>query len=298
MTSTDGTTTGGTGGTGGDATRRGAVLVTGCSSGIGHATAARLVADGHVVYATARRAETLESLAAAGARTLELDVTDESSMRTAVAEVEREHGAVGVLVNNAGYGEYGPVEEVPLEAVRRQFETNVFGLGRMCQLVLPGMRAAGRGRIVNIGSMGGRITFPTGGWYHASKYAVEALTDALRVEVAPFGVDVVLVEPGLTRTEFGDVASEGLSRGGDDGPYAALRASSDQVTERSYRSRNAVGPDVIAGVVAKAVEAEHPRSRYLVTPAAKALVATRLLGGDRVWDAVVRRRFDLPSSPA
>ena len=212
MTSTDGTSTGGTGD---DATRRGAVLVTGCSSGIGHATAARLVADGHVVYATARRPETLESLAAAGAHPLELDVTDESSMRTAVAEVEREHGAVGVLVNNAGYGEYGPVEEVPLEAVRRQFETNVFGLGRMCQLVLPGMRAAGRGRIVNIGSMGGRITFPTGGWYHASKYAVEALTDALRVELSTTGARAGcayfgFIDTDLVRASFAQSSTQTL----------------------------------------------------------------------------------------
>lgn len=174
----------------------GPVLITGCSTGIGRATAEQLVRAGYTVYATARRPETLADLAAAGAVTLALDVTDEESMTSAVRLVEKEHGQVGTLINNAGYGAYGPVEEVSLDEARREFETNVFGLGRMCQLVLPAMRTAGSGRIINISSMGGRVTFPAGGWYHASKYAVEALSDALRVEVASFGVQVVLVEPG------------------------------------------------------------------------------------------------------
>ena len=268
------------------------VLITGCSSGIGRATAEALLASGHTVYATARRPETLAALAARGAHTLALDVTDEVSMAAAVAVVEAEHGAVGTLINNAGYGEYGPVEEVPLDAVRQEFETNVFGLGRMCQLVLPGMRAAGHGRIVNISSMGGRLTFPTGGWYHASKYAVESLSDALRVEVARFGVDVVLVEPGMIRTEFDAVASSGL-RSHDDGPYAALRRHSDETTRRSYASRLAIDPARLARVIQRAVEARRPRPRYLVTPFAKAAVHLRRLAGGRVWDAVVRRSYRL-----
>lgn len=279
-------------------TSDGPILITGCSTGIGRATAERLVGAGHLVYATARRVETLAGLEAAGARTLALDVTDEASMAAAVARVEREHGRVGALVNNAGYGAYGPVEEVSIDDARRQFETNLFGLARLCQLVLPAMRAAGRGRIVNMSSMGGRLTFPTGGWYHASKYAVEALSDALRVEVAPFGVRVVLVEPGLIRTGFGAVASEGLT-GGDDGtgPYARLRATSDEVTARNYGSRLAVTPDVVAGVVHKAIESGRPRPRYVVTPGAKVFVQTRRFGGDRLWDAMVRRSFKLGSAP-
>ena len=159
------------------------VLVTGCSTGIGRAVAEELLRQGHTVWATARRPDTLADLADRGAHVTALDVTDEASMSAAVAEVEAAHGSVGTLVNNAGYGEYGAVEEVDLDKVRAMFETNVFGLARMCQLVLPGMRRAGRGRIVNIGSMGGRFTFPLGGYYHATKYAVEALTDALRMEV-------------------------------------------------------------------------------------------------------------------
>src|SRR5215469_2079395 len=271
----------------------GPVLITGCSSGIGRATAQSLVQGGYQVYATARRPETLKDLHEAGAKTLALDVTDEDSMTAAVKSVEQEHGQVGTLINNAGYGAYGPVEEVSIADARREFETNVFGLGRMCQLVLPGMRQAGRGRIVNIGSMGGRITFPAGGWYHASKYAVEALSDALRVEVASFGIRIVLVEPGLIRTEFGSVASSGLTGAGSDGPYAAIRAAADSVTEQTYRSRAAVGPDAVARTVKRAMESAHPHARYLITPGARVLVQTKRFGGDRVWDAVVRRSFHL-----
>jgi NADP-dependent 3-hydroxy acid dehydrogenase YdfG len=267
------------------------VLVTGCSSGIGKATAQALVRAGHTVYATARRPSTLADLAAAGARTLALDVTDEASMTAAVAAVEAEHGAVGTLVNNAGYGVYGPVEEVAMDDVRREFETNVFGLGRLTQLVLPAMRSAGRGRIVNMSSMGGRLVYPTGGWYHASKYAVEAMSDALRVEVAPFGITVVLVEPGLIRTEFESVASGGLDPEAAGGPYATLRWTSDEVMKRSYASRAGADAAAVAEVVKHVVEARRPRTRYVVTPAAKAQVQLRRLGGDRVWDAVVRRAY-------
>jgi NAD(P)-dependent dehydrogenase (short-subunit alcohol dehydrogenase family) len=266
------------------------VLVTGCSSGIGKATARRLLEAGHSVYATARRPETLTELEAAGARPLALDVTDEESMTAAVRTVEAEHGAVGTLVNNAGYGVYGPVEEVPISEARREFETNVFGMGRLIQLVLPGMRAARHGRIVNVSSMGGRFVYPTGGWYHASKYAVEALSDALRMEVAPFGVTVAIVEPGLIRTEFESMASSGLAEGAS-GPYARLRRSSDEVMRQAYRSRAGAPPQVVADAIVKAVEARRPRTRYVVTPAAKAQVQLRRLGGDRLWDAVMRRTY-------
>ena len=273
------------------------VLVTGSSSGIGRATARRLLHAGHVVFATARQPETLADLAASGARTLALDVTDEASMAAAVTAVETEYGAVGTLVNNAGFGVYGPVEEVPMTDVRREFETNVFGLGRLTQLVLPAMRAAGRGRIVNISSMGGRFVYPTGGWYHASKYAVEALSDALRVELAPFGVTVVVVEPGLIRTEFGSIASAGLAPETASGPYAALRRTSDEIMRQAYRSRAGAPPEAVAEVIVKAVDARRPRTRYVVTPAAKAQVQLRRLAGDRVWDAVMRRAYRIGRAP-
>src|SRR3954471_18341009 len=188
-----------------------AVLVTGCSSGIGRATAEHLAQHGWTVYASARRREAIADLEAVGCRLLALDVTDEASMAAAVAAVEAQEGAVGVLVNNAGYSQSGAVETVPLDEVRRQFETNVFGLARMCQLVLPGMRRQRWGKIVNLSSMGGRLVFPGGGFYHATKYAVEAISDALRFEVKGFGVDVILIEPGLIRTAFGETASGGVS---------------------------------------------------------------------------------------
>lgn len=270
------------------------VLVTGCSSGIGRAAVLDLLAAGHTVYATARRPETLADLEAAGARALPLDVTDEASMAAAVATVEREHGRVGTLVNNAGYGVYGPVEEVALDDVRRQFETNVFGLARLTQLVLPGMRAARSGRVVNIASMGGRLTFPLGGYYHASKHAVEALSDALRMELRPFGVEVVVVEPGLIRTGFDAIASTGLDDVPPGSPYAAMRAAGDEATRSGYAGRAAAGPEVVARVVTRAVEAHRPRTRYVVTAPAKALVQLRRLGGDRLWDAVASRQLRVP----
>lgn len=271
------------------------VLITGCSSGIGAATADLLVKGGHTVYATARRPDTLADLGVAGARTLALDVTSEESMAAAVKEIESEHGRVGTLINNAGYGEYGTIEETDLDRVRALFETNVFGLARLTQLVLPGMRRAGRGRVVNIGSMGGRITFPVGGYYHATKYAVEAISDALRNEVRGFGIDVVLIEPGLIRTGFEENVHASMANGAgaqDDSPYAALLASNAASTSASYGNNLlAVGPESVARVVLGAVEATKPRSRYVVTPAARALIGARTFGGDRVWDAYIKRQF-------
>jgi len=271
----------------------GPVLVTGCSSGIGAATAELLVKAGHTVYATARRTDALAGLEAAGARVLALDVTSEQSMADAVGTVEEAHGRVGVLVNNAGYGEYGTIEETDLDSVRKMFETNVFGLSRLTQLVLPAMRAAGTGRIVNIGSMGGRFTWPVGGYYHATKYAVEAITDALRNEVRPFGLHVSLIEPGLIRTRFEDTAMASDAASTDEGsPYAALLAASAKATAGGYANpRLAAGPDSVARTVLKAVESSRPRSRYVVTPAARAMIAARTLGGDRVWDGIVRQQF-------
>jgi NAD(P)-dependent dehydrogenase (short-subunit alcohol dehydrogenase family) len=271
-----------------------AVLITGCSSGIGKATAAKLAADGWKVYATARRPETLADLKQAGCETLALDVTDEESMRAAVAAVTEAEGAVGALVNNAGYSQSGAVESVPLEQIRRQFETNVFGLIRMCQLVLPGMRAQHWGRIVNVGSMGGRLTFPGGGVYHATKYALEAISDALRFEVRGFGVDVSLVEPGLIITNFGDVAAASVQT---DGPYAEFNRRVAKTTEDAYKgpmSKLGAGPEAVAKAIAGALRAEHPKPRYPVTASAHLLINQRKLTPDKVWDLVMRTQFPTP----
>ena len=279
-------------------TRHDPVLITGCSSGIGAATAETLVRAGHTVYATARRTETLAALEALGCHALALDVTSDDSMIAAVKAVEADHGKVGTLINNAGYAEYGPIEEADLDRVRTMFETNVFGLARLTQLVLPAMRRARSGRIVNIGSMGGRITFPVGGYYHASKYAVEAISDALRVEVKPFGIDIILVEPGLIRTNFESRVNESLEMGapahGEETAYAGLLAASDKNTTSGYANDfMATSPEAVAAVILRAVESARPRSRYVVTSAAKALINLRRFGGDRVWDATMRSRYGL-----
>ncbi|MFZ1993142.1 MAG: oxidoreductase [Solirubrobacteraceae bacterium] len=274
------------------------VLITGCSSGIGYATAERLLQDGYTVYATARRPDSIAALAAKGATTLALDVTDEASMSAAVAQVTEAEGAVGVLINNAGYSQSGAVESVPVDEVRRQFDTNVFGLIRMCQLVLPGMRERGSGRIVNIGSMGGRLTFPGGGIYHATKYAVEALSDALRFEVRGFGIDVILVEPGLIVTNFGEVAAgsvEAVAEG--NGPYADFNRHVAKTTTDAYKGPMAkLGgpPDVVAATIAKALKAKRPRARYAVTPSAHLLIGQRRITPDRLWDLMMRAQFPTP----
>jgi NAD(P)-dependent dehydrogenase (short-subunit alcohol dehydrogenase family) len=276
-----------------------AVLVTGCSSGIGEATAARLAAGGWTVYATARRPETLDGLAAKGCRTLRLDVTDEDSMAAAVAEVERREGAVWALVNNAGYSQSGAVETVAMDDVRRQFETNVFGLVRMCQLVLPGMRAQRSGRIVNVSSMGGRLTFPGGGLYHATKHAVEAISDALRFELRGFGIHVVVVQPGLIRTRFGETAVGGIAPAAQAaGPYAAFNRAVAEATANAYE-RGPLGrlggpPEAVARRIEAVLRADRPRARYPVTASARVMLLGRKVAPDAAWDAMLRRQFPEP----
>jgi NAD(P)-dependent dehydrogenase (short-subunit alcohol dehydrogenase family) len=275
-----------------------AVLITGCSSGIGRATAERLARRGWPVYATARDVEAIAPLQESGCRLLPLDVTDEDSMRGAVEEVERIEGAVGILINNAGYSQSGAVERVSMQKVRRQFETNVFGLVRMCQLVLPGMRGQGFGRIVNLSSMGGRLTFPGGGFYHASKYAVEAISDALRFEVRGFGVEVVVVEPGLIRTGFAETAVGSMGEGV--GPYAGFEAGVARATRENYERGPLAalggGPEAVAGVIERAISAGRPRARYTVTPSARFLISARRLLPDRAWDGLVGLFYPRPGA--
>jgi short-subunit dehydrogenase len=275
-----------------------AVLITGCSTGIGRATAERLASRGHTVYATARRLDSIRDLEAAGCHILALDVTEEASMAAAVSAVEQAEGAVGALVNNAGYSQSGAVESVRIGDVRAQFETNVFGLIRMSQLVLPGMRRQGRGRIVNVGSMGGKLTFPGGGIYHATKYAVEAISDALRFEVEGFGVHVALIEPGLIRTEFATAAVGALHSGtGDESPYGAFNQAVAASTVGAYEGPVAkLGgpPERVAKAIEKAITSRRPRARYPVTPSARLLMGQRALFTDRMWDAYMAAQFPRP----
>jgi len=273
------------------------VLVTGCSSGIGRSTAELLAGKGWTVYASARKLDSISDLEARGCRLLELDVTDEDSMRAAVTKVEEAEGAVGVLVNNAGYSQSGAVESVSPEDVRRQFDTNVFGLIRMTQLALPGMRRQRWGKVVNVGSMGGKLTFPGGGLYHATKYAVEAISDALRFEVASFGVDVILVEPGLIKTRFGETAAETVGAEQADGPYGEFNPAVAKATKEVYEgplSRLGGGPEAVAETIERAVSRSRPRARYPVTPSARIMMAQRRLMPDRLWDKVMRTQFPRP----
>jgi len=273
------------------------VLITGCSTGIGRATAERLAADGWKVYASARRPDSIEDLRGRGCETIALDVTDERSMKRAVKTIGDDAGPVGALVNNAGYSQSGAVETIPMDSVRRQFETNVFGLMRMCQLVLPGMRAAGSGRIVNISSMGGKLTFPGGGVYHATKHAVEALSDALRYEVAGFGVDVVVIEPGLIITNFGEAAVGSMAEVESDGPYGKFNADVARVTAGAYEgglARFGGGPETVAAKIAKALETRRPSTRYKVTPSARVVMGMRRAMTDRMWDRFVSSQYPRP----
>lgn len=264
-------------------------LITGASSGIGRATAEALAGAGFVVYASARRPEALGELAALGLHTVQLDVNDEASMVAAVRQVEAAHGAVDLLVNNAGYGELGAVEEVAPERWRRQFETNVVGPVRLIQLVLPAMRRQGRGRIINVSSMGGEMTFPLGGAYHASKYAVEALSDALRTEVKPFGVDVVVIQPAVVRTPLGDASLAAL-RTTPESPYAAMVTGFERQSRASFESgRGILSPEQVATVIVGAARARRPRTRYKVGAIARILPALRHALPDRAWDSLVGR---------
>jgi NAD(P)-dependent dehydrogenase (short-subunit alcohol dehydrogenase family) len=276
-----------------------AVLITGCSTGIGRATAQHLAGNGWTVYATARRVEAIADLESAGCRTLALDVTDEASMQAAVSAVEAEQGAVGVLVNNAGYSQSGAVESVAMDDVRRQFETNVFGLVRMAQLVLPGMRRQGWGKIVNMSSMGANLVFPGGGFYHGTKYAVDAISDALRFEVKGFGVDVIIIQPGLIKTEFGNAAAGSLDDAErDGGVYGSFNAAVGESTKSAYESgplgRLGGGPETVAKVIERAITARRPKIRYRVTPSAHLLIRQRALMTDRMWDAMMRSQFPQP----
>jgi NAD(P)-dependent dehydrogenase (short-subunit alcohol dehydrogenase family) len=277
-----------------------AVLITGCSTGIGRATAEHLADKGWTVYATARRPESIEDLRAKGCKTLALDVTDEASMQDAVRQVEAAEGAVGVLVNNAGYSQSGAVESVKLDDVRAQFETNVFGLIRMCQLVLPKMREQGWGKIVNLSSMGGKLTFPGGGIYHATKHAVEALSDALRFEVRGFGVDVIVIEPGLIRTQFADAAVSKIETGTtSNGPYAEFNAAVAEATAGAYQGpigKLGGGPERVARKIEKAISRRRPKTRYPVTPSARMILGIHTLLPDRGWDAFNASNFPRPKT--
>lgn len=264
-------------------------LITGASSGIGHATALALAARGWIVYGAARRVDRMQELEASGCHVLEMDVTDDASMQAGVDRILQEQRRLDLLVNNAGYGSYGALEDVPIDEARLQFEVNVFGLARLTQLVLPTMRALGRGRVINVSSIGGRIYEPIGSWYHATKFAVEGLSDSLRIELAPHGIDVVIIQPGPIRTEWNAISRRSAEEYSGDGPYAAQARALVRNYESVDASPASGTPEDVAAAIVRAATARRPRTRYATPASAKIVVAARRLLPDRVMDLVLRR---------
>lgn len=267
-------------------------LVTGASAGIGKAIAEQLLKDGYRVFAGARRVERMSGLAEAGAMTLALDVTDDASMVAMVETIRAEAGQIDVLVNNAGYGSYGSLEEVPLSEARRQFEVNLFGLARLTQLCLPAMRAARGGAIVNVSSIGGKIYEPFGAWYHASKFAVEGLSDSLRLELKPFGIRVVVIEPGAIRSEWSGIARDNLLQQSGAGPYKAYAQAHARLLGNDTSSMVSP-PEAVARIVSRALKARRPRTRYPAAGGAKPILLLRKLLPDRLFDRALKLIFRL-----
>jgi NAD(P)-dependent dehydrogenase (short-subunit alcohol dehydrogenase family) len=270
-------------------------IITGASSGIGSAAALSLLSQGFTVYGAARRIDRLEALASQGVKPLALDVTDAKSMQDGIANVLASSGRIDVLVNNAGYGSYGAIEDVSQEEAKRQFDVNVFGAMELTKLVLPQMRKQGSGRIINISSVGGRAVGPFGGWYHGTKFALEALSDSLRMELKPFGIDVVVVEPGGIKSEFLDIAASGLKATSGNGPYAdrvkSMLASFTNPRMMTMQSP----PQVIADVIARAATVKQPKTRYVAGFGARPLVTLRRLLSDRAFDSLISRVSGTPT---
>jgi NAD(P)-dependent dehydrogenase (short-subunit alcohol dehydrogenase family) len=261
-------------------------LVTGASSGIGKDIAQRLLGAGYEVYAAARRVDRMADLAKAGASVVALDVTVDRSIEAAIDRIERTSGRIDVLVNAAGYGQYGALEDVPMDEARRQMETNLFGLARIVQLCLPLMRAQRSGRILNISSIGGKIALPLGGWYHASKFALEGYSDALRNEVRQFGIHVVVIEPGGIASEWESIALDAAERISGAGPYADMVAKFGKL-----QGRASPPPSVVSDMVMKALQARRPALRYSGGLAARPLLFLRRHLSDRMFDRLVMLAF-------
>ncbi|MBR1575253.1 MAG: SDR family NAD(P)-dependent oxidoreductase [Bacteroidales bacterium] len=264
------------------------ILVTGASSGIGYETARTLAQKGYRVYAAARRVEKMEDLRPLGIVPLRMDVTDETSMQEGVRTVLEAEGRIDVLVNNAGYGYFGAVENVPMEEARRQQEVNVFGLARLCQLVLPSMRAQGSGRIINVASVAGRVVMYYGGWYNVSKYSVEALSDALRMELKPFGINVSIIEPGGIHTAWGVIAADHLADSSRGTVYEQTGLRMSATMRKGYESNLLARPAVVTRAIVRAVESRRPRTRYRIGTGSFLLVFFHAVLPTRWWDALNR----------
>jgi NAD(P)-dependent dehydrogenase (short-subunit alcohol dehydrogenase family) len=265
------------------------VLITGASSGIGYEAAQRLARRGCKVYAAARRVELMEPLRQEGIVPVRLDVCDEASMRQCVDSVLQAEGRIDVLVNNAGYGYFGAVENVSDGEARRQLEVNVFGLAAMCRLVLPHMRKQGSGRIVNTSSIAGLVVLPFGGWYHVSKYSVEALSDALRMELRPFGIKVSMIEPGGIKTDWGLIAADHLRNSSTGAAYEEAALAEADLLRKVYSGNYLTKPTKIARAIERAALSRRPRARYRLGRFSTLAVWTHRLLPARWWDALLLR---------
>jgi len=263
-------------------------LITGASSGIGESAAELLQNAGFKVYGAARRVDKMKDLEAKGISTIELDITKDESIEKCVNTILEKEGSIDVLVNNAGYGSYGAVEDVPMEEARRQFDVNIFGLARLTQLILPKMRENNFGKIVNISSMGGKVYTPFGAWYHATKHALEGWSDCLRLEVKPFGIDVVVVEPGGIKTPWGTIAADNLKKTSGSGAYAEQANKTAEGTAKMYTSNQLTKPEAIGKVILKAVTARKPKRRYVKGFGAKPALFIRKWFGDAVYEKVIQ----------
>lgn len=263
-------------------------LVTGASSGIGKVVAQELKVAGFKVYAAARRVDKMSDLKQIGITPIALDLTKDESITACVDTILSKEKSIDVLINNAGYGSYGAIEDVPLEEVRRQFDVNLFGMARLIQLVTPSMRENHYGKIVNISSMGGKIWTKFGGWYHATKFAVEGFSDCLRMELKPFGIDVIVVEPGGIKTDWGIIAAENLKKSSANGAYAEMANQAANGMIKNYSGNMLSKPELIAKTVRKAVTKRRPRTRYLIGFGAKPMVWTHKIFGDRMFDWVIK----------
>jgi short-subunit dehydrogenase len=261
------------------------VLITGASAGIGKAAAIYLAQNGYTVYAAARRIEKMQQLKAFGIKTIVLDVTKNESTVACVDQILKEAGSIDILVNNAGFGSYGAIEDVQMEDARYQLEVNVFGSMRLVQLVLPGMRKKGYGKIVNISSVGGKVAGPLGGWYHASKFALEGLSDSLRNEVRGFGIDVIVIEPGATKSEWGNIAMDSLLKISGETVYKDLAVKTYQMFKKnSVKKPEAV---VIAELVKKSIEEKHPKTRYWGGYMTSQVLFLKNILSDKLMDKVI-----------
>src|SRR6218665_93005 len=261
------------------------VLVTGASSGIGKATARALAKAGHKVYGAARKTEKMQDLKAEGIRIIELDVANDDSIVSAVEQIIAREGSVDILVNNAGYGEYGPIENVPMEDARYQLEVNLFGAARLIRLVLPKMRENKWGKIVNVTSIGGKIATAFGSWYHASKFALEGLSDALRQEVRPFGIDVMVMEPGAIQTGWGNIAAENMLQNAGGTAYEDAAGKTYDFMKKSDGAGS--DPQVIADLIMQALGAQKPTARYFGGAFAAEILGARKTMTDEEFDAMM-----------